>query len=84
MRHKRTLPKQEIKEDASISPDEDDYPWESCPLIWPEESDDFNGRFDGREFNRDDCECFTFSNANNLPLDALMKRTRRHYGVPWQ
>ena len=43
-----------------------------------------NERFDGRDFNRDDCECFLFSNANNLPLDALMKRTRRHYGVPWQ
>ena len=47
-------------------------------------SDEQNERFDGRDFNRDDCECFLFSNANNLPLDALMKRTRRHYGVPWQ
>ena len=81
MRHKRALPKQEIKEDACMSPDEDDYHWESCPLIYPEESDE---RFDGRDFNRDDCECFTFSNANNLPLDALMKRVRRHYGVPWK
>lgn len=47
----------------------------------PDYAEEHSEQYSGRERDMDDIECYTFAVAPGCPLDELLRRNRRRWGV---